>query len=76
MEQAGHEVAFFLTSCKVFASVRMFEERSSLVWKEGRPYAWGIEIRKDRRIAAGLFLAVTKSRKLGLTSITGGFVEP
>jgi hypothetical protein len=66
LEHHGHVGAFFLISCRDFASLRMLPESSHVVWSNNRLFLFGLEVKRDRRVPLQYAAAVAHDRKLSL----------
>lgn len=70
VEQEGHEVDAFVTSCRDFADVRKFMPDTQQVrWEGKRVWVYGVEVLRSADLPVGWFSAVSRSKKMSVCSI-------
>jgi len=70
MEQAGHQVSSFVTSCRDFADVRKMKDSDKIRWDGGRVWIFGVEVLRSSLLEPGSFCAVSRDGHMAACFIT------
>lgn len=70
VEQEGHEVHAFVTSCRDFADVRKIPDSKKIRWEDDRVWLFGVEVLRSKDVPQGTFCAVSRDGYMSVCCIT------